>query len=158
MAFANIVQEYQRNEISIDLMRYIPGEHGLMDFTFVSLFEWAAREGYATFNLGLSALSGVGDHPQDPNIERALHYIYEHVNQFYNFKGLHAFKAKFHPTWSSRYLIYPNAATLPAVALGLNRASSDKSALQRYLSPLRNSINLQPALLLTPLGKITKTN
>ena len=143
VAFANIVPEFQRNEISIDLMRYIPGEHGLMDFMFVSLFEWAAREGYASFNLGLSALSGVGEHPEDPNIERALHYIYEHVNRFYNFKGLHAFKAKFHPHWAPRYLIYPNATALPAVALGLNRASNGRNLLHEYLPPLRNPFRVR---------------
>ena len=138
VAFANVVLEYQRSEISIDLMRYIPGEHGIMDFMFVSLFEWAAREGYASFDLGLSALSGVGEQPADPNIERALHYIFEHVNQFYNFKGLHAFKSKFHPVWAPRYLIYPNAAALPAIALGLNRASSGKVTLHGYLRPFSN--------------------
>jgi len=142
VAFANIVPEYQRNEISIDLMRYIPGEHGIMDFMFVSLFEWAAREGYTSFNLGLSALSGVGEHPEDPNIERALHYIYEHVNQFYNFKGLHAFKSKFHPQWAPRYLIYPNAAVLPAIALGLNNASNGQNPLHNYLFPLRGLFNV----------------
>ena len=142
VAFANIVPEYQRNEISIDLMRYIPGEHGIMDFMFVSLFEWAAREGYTSFNLGLSALSGVGEHPEDPNIERALHYIYEHVNQFYNFKGLHAFKSKFHPQWVPRYLIYPNAAALPAIALGLNNASNGQNPLHNYLFPLRSLFNV----------------
>jgi len=141
VAFANIVPEYQRSEISIDLMRYIPGEHGIMDFMFVSLFEWAAQEGYASFNLGLSALSGVGEHPEDPNIERALHYIYEHVNQFYNFKGLHAFKSKFHPYWAPRYLIYPQAAALPAVALGLNRASNGQHFLHARLSSFRNLPN-----------------
>jgi len=143
VAFANIVPEFQRNEISIDLMRYIPGEHGIMDFMFVSLFEWAAREGYASFNLGLSALSGVGEHPEDPNIERALHYIYEHVNQFYNFKGLHAFKSKFHPNWSPRYLIYPNATALPAIALGLNHATSGRILLHSYLSSLRDIFNIR---------------
>jgi phosphatidylglycerol lysyltransferase len=142
-AFANIVTEFQRNEISIDLMRYIPGEHGIMDFMFVSLFEWAIREGYASFNLGLSALTGVGEHPEDPNIERALNYIYEHVNQFYNFKGLHAFKSKFHPCWSPRYLIYPNAAALPAIALGLNRASNGKNFLINYIPSLRNLYNMR---------------
>lgn len=139
VAFANIVREYQRNEVTIDLMRYFPGEHGLIDFMFVSLFEWAAREGYTSFNLGLSALSGVGEHPEDPNIERAMHYIFEHISQFYNFKGLHAFKAKFHPTWAPRYLVYPNATALPAIALGLNRASSGGNIFRDYLSPLRTS-------------------
>ena len=47
--------------------------------------------------MGLSGLSGIGENPTDPAIERALHYIYEHVDQFYNFKGLHEFKAKFDP-------------------------------------------------------------
>jgi len=108
VAFANFIPEYQRNEITVDLMRHITDEHGIMDFMFVSLFEWARSEGYTGFNLGLSALSGVGEHPEDPNIERALHYIYEHFNRFYNFKGLHKFKSKFHPIWSPRYLIYTN--------------------------------------------------
>jgi phosphatidylglycerol lysyltransferase len=144
VAFANIVSEYQRNEITIDLMRYIPGEHGIMDFMFVSIFEWAAWEGYASFNLGLSALSGVGERPEDPNIERALHYIFEHVNQFYNFKGLHAFKAKFHPTWEPRYLIYPNAAALPTIALGLNHASNGRYHFRNYFFPSSNRFFGQP--------------
>ena len=146
VAFANIVPEYQRNEISIDLMRYIPGEHGIMDFMFVSLFEWAASEGYANVNLGLSGLSGLGERAEDPNIERALHYVYEHVNQFYNFKGLHAFKAKFHPTWVPRYLIYPNAAALPTIILGLNHASSGGGVLYNYLPPLRSVFKPRQAL------------
>jgi phosphatidylglycerol lysyltransferase len=143
VAFTNIVREYQRNEITIDLMRYIPGEHGIMDFMFVSLFEWAVQEGYVSFDLGLSALSGVGEHPEDPNVERALHYIYEHVNQFYNFKGLHAFKAKFHPDWSPRYLVYPNTTALPAIALGLSQASNGGHIFRDYLSPLWNTLDIR---------------
>jgi phosphatidylglycerol lysyltransferase len=124
-AFANIVSEYQINEITIDLMRHRREvESGMMDFLFVSLFEWAKEKGYATFNLGLSSLSGIGEHPEDPAIERAMHYIYEHVNQFYNFKGLHAFKEKFHPAWSPRYLIYPNTASLPTIVLAMAQSDS----------------------------------
>jgi phosphatidylglycerol lysyltransferase len=133
-AFANIVPEYQANESSIDLMRYRQtGEHGLMDFLFVSLFEWARQAGLKTFNLGLSALSGVGEGPQDPAIERALHYIYEHVDQYYNFKGLHDYKEKFHPTWSPRYLVYPSVASLPMVTLAMLRADSGENWLTSYL-------------------------
>ena len=71
----------------------------------------------------LSALSGVGEHSDDPLIERALHYIYNNVNRFYNFRGLHVFKEKFHPTWSPRYLIYPGPSNLPAVSVALFRAT-----------------------------------
>ena len=94
-----------------------------MDFLFVSLFQWAKESGYAKFNLGLSALSGVGEHSEDPAIERALHYIYRNVSRLYNFRGLHAFKEKFHPVWSPRYLVYPGASNLPAVSVALFQAS-----------------------------------
>ena len=88
-AFANILPEYQRNEVGVDLMRRRREvEPGTMDFLFVSLFQWAREQGYATFNLGLSSLSGVGEHPGDPAAEKILHFVYEHVDQFYNFKGL----------------------------------------------------------------------
>ena len=123
-AFANIVTEFQAREVAVDLMRYRSQvESGLMDFLFVSTFGWAKENGYSTFNLGLSALSGVGEHSEDPTIERALNYIYRNVNRFYNFRGLHAFKEKFHPVWSPRYLIYSNKADLPAVSLALLRAN-----------------------------------
>lgn len=123
-AFVNIISEFQRNEVTIDLMRHRSHvESGIMDFLFVSLLLWAKEQKYETFNLGLSALSGVGEHSDDPVIERTLHYIYENVNRFYNFRGLHAFKEKFHPTWSPRYLVYPAPASLPAVSVALFRAT-----------------------------------
>ncbi|MCA1953920.1 MAG: flippase-like domain-containing protein [Anaerolinea sp.] len=132
-AFANIVPEYQRNEVTIDLMRRRRElENGTMEFMFVSLFEWAKQQGYDTFNLGLSALSGVGEHPDDPAIERVMHFIYEHVNQFYNFKGLHAFKEKFHPQWSPRYLIYRGASNMAQAWLAVTQANSGEGGLLNY--------------------------
>jgi phosphatidylglycerol lysyltransferase len=125
VAFANLVCEYQQNEITLDLMRRRhPIENGVMEFLFVAIFQWAKERGYATVNLGMSALYGVGEEPHDPALERMLHYLYEHVNQFYNFKGLHEFKEKFHPAWSPRYLAYSGAASLIGVAVALERASS----------------------------------
>lgn len=136
-AFANLLPEYRKNEVTIDLMRRRRQvEGGTMDFLFIHLFRWAQAEGYASFNLGLSALSGVGDAPGDPAVERGLHYLYEHVNQFYNFKGLHAFKGKFHPRWEPRYLIYAGAVSLPAVALALIRADSGDEFVRDYLHAL----------------------
>lgn len=136
-AFANILPEYQKNECTIDLMRRRREvESGTMDFLFVHLFQWARERGYDGFNLGLCALSGVGETPDDPVVEQALHYLYEHVNQFYNFKGLHAFKDKFHPRWEPRYLAYPGAPDLPAIALALIRADSGDAFVQDYLRDL----------------------
>lgn len=139
VAFANVVPEYQRNEISIDLMRRrCEVESGTMEFLFVAFLQWAHDKGYATFNLGLSALSGVGQQSDDPVIERALHYIYEHINRFYNFKGLHEFKEKFHPEWSPRYLVYPNVGRLPAILTTLARVSSGNDLVAGYLHDIFN--------------------
>lgn len=115
-AFVTLVPVAAQQELGIDLMRYRPDTaKGIMDYLFVTLIQWAQAEGYARLNLGLSALAGVGEHRDDPIVERALHSIYEHVNHYYNFKGLHAFKEKFHPIWLPRYLAYPGAMQLPDV-------------------------------------------
>ena len=134
VAFANIITEYQRSEVTVDLMRRQGEiENGTMDFLFIAFFLWAKEHGYASFNLGLSALSGVGEKPNDPAVERALRYIYAHVNQFYNFKGLHEFKEKFHPEWSPRYLVYPGPTSLLGVALTLQWASSGDDFFEEYI-------------------------
>jgi phosphatidylglycerol lysyltransferase len=136
-AFVNILPRYQFNGATVDLMRRRrETENGTMDFLLVALLQWAKAQGYVTFNLGLSALSGVGEHPGDPVIERALHYIYEHINQFYSFKGLHAFKEKFHPEWSPRYLVYPGPASLPSVAIAMVRADSGDNFVWDYFKDL----------------------
>jgi len=133
-AFANIVTEFQKNEVAVDLMRHrAQVDSGLMDFLFVSLLTWAKEQNYASFNLGLSALSGVGEELDDPVMERALHYIYRNVNQFYNFRGLHAFKEKFRPTWSPRYLVYPGPSNLPAVSISILNANLGGSLLGNFI-------------------------
>lgn len=135
-AFANLVPEYQANETSIDLMRHrVEAEHGTMEFIFASMFQWAKEQGYATFSLGLSALSGTGERSDDPAVDRAIHYLFEHLNRFYNFKGLHEFKEKFHPDWQPRYLIYPGAASLPSVVTAIVRANTGDDFFSVYFPP-----------------------
>ncbi len=127
-AFANIVTEYQASEVTIDLMRHRhPLENGTMEYLFVNQFLWARAKGCHSFNLGLSALSGVGEQADDPAIERVMHFIYENVNQFYNFKGLHAFKEKFNPEWSPRYLIYRGTSNLAPAWLAVTQANAGSS-------------------------------
>ncbi len=133
-AFANIVPEYQHNEVSLDLMRRKHQiENGTMDLLFASLFDWAKKKGYATFSLGLSGLSGIGEKSDDPAVEKVLRLLSDNLSRFYNFKGLHAFKEKFHPMWEPRYLVYSESANLPAVAAALIRAHSGDNFLWGYL-------------------------
>lgn len=132
MAFANLVPEYQLNEATLDLMRHHRDvEHGAMDFLFVSLMQHCQAQGYDSFNLGLVALSGVGEMPSAPGLEKGMRYLYEHLNSIYNFQGLRAYKDKFHPRWEPRYFVYPHLADLPAVVVALVRADSG-DRLQDY--------------------------
>jgi phosphatidylglycerol lysyltransferase len=136
-AFTNILPEYQKNEVTVDMIRRrtdAPG--GTMDYLFVSLFLWAKEHRFSTFSLGLSALSGVGEQSNSPVPEKVIHYTYEHIDQFYNFKGLHEFKEKYHPAWAKRYLVYPGAASLPDVITALARAEAGDTFILDYLRDL----------------------
>ncbi|MCB9419393.1 MAG: flippase-like domain-containing protein [Ardenticatenaceae bacterium] len=136
-AFANVVPEYAQKEASIDLMRRRHEmENGTMEFLFGSLLLWCKEQGYDTFNLGLSSLSGVGEAPDDPAAEKAMHYVYDHINQFYNFQGLHNFKEKFNPIWEPRFVVFPGYASLPSIWLALARASSGDDFLRGYMREL----------------------
>jgi len=133
VAFANLVSEYQLNEITNDMMRYRRAiENGMMDFLFISMFQHYKERGYDSFNIGLSVLAGVGDTEESRRLEKVLRYLQEHLNRFYNFQGLHAYKEKFHPSWEPRYLVYPSLAALPDVVVALIRADSGDRLLDYF--------------------------
>ncbi|MCV3215715.1 phosphatidylglycerol lysyltransferase domain-containing protein [Plectonema radiosum NIES-515] len=132
-AFTNIVSEYQLNEVTNDMMRHRKSiENGTMDFLFISMLQHFQEQGYDSFNFGLSALAGVGDSKESRKLERVLHYLYEHLNRFYNFQGLHAYKEKFRPRWEPRYLVYPSLTALPDVVVALIRADSGDRLLDYF--------------------------
>ena len=135
LAFANIIPEYQLNDITIDLMRHRANiERGTMDVLFVSMFQHFKEREYDGFNLGLSALSGVGEGADAPKLEKSLKHLAEHLERFYSFQGLHEYKDKFHPRWEPRYLVYPGLVSLPAVVTALVRADSGDRLLD-YFKP-----------------------
>lgn len=78
----------------------------------------------------------MGEDPDDPAIERGIHYLFEHLNQIYNFKGLYDFKNKFTPEWSPRYLVHPGLVHLPGLSVALVRADSGDDAIWTYLREL----------------------
>ncbi|NMG11533.1 phosphatidylglycerol lysyltransferase domain-containing protein [Brasilonema sp. UFV-L1] len=133
IAFTNIVSEYQVNEVTNDLMRHRKSiENGTMDFLFISMFQHYKERGYDSFNIGLSALAGVGETQESGRLEKVLRYLYKHLERFYNFQGLHAYKDKFQPRWESRYLVFPSLAALPDVVVALIRADSGDRLLDYF--------------------------
>lgn len=136
-AFANLVPNQLIQEISIDLMRHSAAmPHGSMDFLFLALLEHGKAKGYQRFNLGLSALSGVGEEATSGRMEKVINYLYQHLNQFYNFQGLHAYKEKYKPSWEPRYLVFPSYGSLIDLVVALIRADSGDRVIDYFLPDL----------------------
>jgi phosphatidylglycerol lysyltransferase len=133
-AFANMISSGDR-VIGVDLMRRrTEVENGTMECLFASMLQHCQALGYAEFDLGLSALAGVGEAEKSGRLEKVLIYLSEHLSKFYNFQGLHSFKDKFGPRWEARYLVYPSLGSLPDVVVALIRADSGDRLLD-YLWP-----------------------
>ena len=109
IAFANIWRGGHRKELSIDLMRYVPdAPHGVMEYLFVELMLYGHAEGYEYFSLGMAPLSGVDSHRLGPLWNRVSNLMFRHGEHFYNFQGLRAYKNKFDPEWTPKYLASPS--------------------------------------------------
>ena len=121
VAFANLWSGAAGGEISPDLMRRsADAPRNVMDFLFLQLLLWGKAEGYATANLGMAPLAGLGSpslaRPElAPLWSRAGAFVYGRGETFYNFQGLRKFKEKFSPVWHPRYLASPGGFALPRV-------------------------------------------
>jgi phosphatidylglycerol lysyltransferase len=116
VAFANVWTTESKDEISPDLMRYLPdAPDGVMEFLLVELMLWGKREGYERFNLGMAPLSGIESRALAPLWSRINALVFRHGEHFYNFQGLRRYKEKFEPDWSPRYLVAPGGLVLPRV-------------------------------------------
>ena len=116
VAFANLWATPDRNELSVDLMRFRGrAVRDVMDYLFVQLMLWGKAQGYARFDLGMAPLSGLQDRQLAPLWTRAGALLFTHGERLYNFEGLRRYKEKFRPVWQPRYLAAPGGPTLAAV-------------------------------------------
>jgi phosphatidylglycerol lysyltransferase len=120
VAFANMWQGAEKEELSIDLMRYLTdAPHNVMEYLFVQLLLWGKREGYLWFNLGMAPLSGLEGRELAPLWNRVGAFIFRHGEHFYNFQGLRQYKEKFGPKWRPRYIASPGGLALPRILADL---------------------------------------
>ncbi len=125
VAFANLWQTVKKQELSIDLMRYdpdIPG--GVMEFLFVELMLWGQMQDYQWFSLGMAPLSGLERRSLAPLWHKIGTIIFDLGDEFYNFEGLHNYKAKFDPVWEPRYLAAPAGISVPFILMTTTRLIS----------------------------------
>lgn len=118
VAFANLWRSGDRDELSVDMMRYVPGvSHVLMDALFANLMLYASAESYRWFSLGAAPLSGLSNHPLASTWNRIGTFIYRRGDEFYNFEGLRAFKQKFDPVWTPQYIACRGGLAMPQILL-----------------------------------------
>lgn len=111
-AFANVLEGPRGEELTVDLMRYLPadapgGLTGAMDYLFLELMLHGKERGFARFNLGMAPLAAVGEMRWARPIERLAHRFFLYGEAWYNYQGLRRFKDKFDPVWEPRYMAYP---------------------------------------------------
>jgi phosphatidylglycerol lysyltransferase len=115
VAFANMWTGVGE-ELSVDLMRYIPeAPPGVMEYLFIELMLWGREHGFQRMLLGMAPLSGLDSRALAPRWHRFGGLVYRHGGHFYNFKGLRRYKEKFDPIWEPRYLAAPAGLALPRI-------------------------------------------
>ncbi|MBK8175243.1 MAG: bifunctional lysylphosphatidylglycerol flippase/synthetase MprF [Rhodospirillales bacterium] len=108
IAFATLLLTDTGEEASVDVMRHLPDAPSLtMEFLMTALMLEMKSRGVRWFNLGMAPLSGLEQRRLAPIWHRLGALVFEHGEQFYNFRGLRQFKQKFDPYWEPRYLASP---------------------------------------------------
>ena len=126
VAFANILTCAGKEELTVDLIRYLPDEapRDVMAYLFTHLMLWGQQEGYKAFNLGMAPLSGLDYYPPGPLWNRIGSFIFHRAEYLYNFQGVRAYKNKFDPMWKPRYLAFSGGLSLPRVLADMAALSS----------------------------------
>ncbi len=121
-AFINQVPSFDPDEANYDLLRYTSGALGnANDFLLMEFIAHLHQQGFKRLNLGLCMFAGVGSEEERTLIDNALRLLYAKGDRFYSFSGLHRFKAKYEPEWSSRYIAYRGGISrFTRVATALN--------------------------------------
>lgn len=120
IAFGNLWQGAEKDELAIDLMRYLPGAtHGVMEYLIIQSMLWGKAQGYQWFNLGMAPLSGLEDRSLAPLWNRLGAFVFRHGEDFYNFQGLRRYKDAFGPVWQPKYLACPGGMVLPRILANL---------------------------------------
>jgi len=119
-AFANLWTGARLEELSLDLMRYLPETaEGVMEFLFICLMLWGKEQGYRWFNLGMAPFSGLDNRALAPLWNRLGAFVFRYGEHFYNFQGLRQYKEKFDPEWQPKYLASPGGLALPQIFANL---------------------------------------
>lgn len=97
--------------MALDMMlRDKHAPNGLMEAAIAEAAEHFGRQGIHNLNLGLAPLA---------NTHTGIQKFLSNFSHFYEFKSLHAFKAKLATRWEPKYIVTEKRANLPKITLAL---------------------------------------
>lgn len=121
VAFANLLAGADREELSVDLMRYSEdAPASVMEYLILKLLLWGREREYRWFSLGMAPLAGLEARRLSPLWSRMGAAVFRYGEHFYNFQGLREYKDKFDPVWEPRYLASPGGLVLPRILVNVS--------------------------------------
>ncbi len=109
--------------MALDLMLKSPlAPSGTVEAAFCESIEYFKNRDCRQVSLGLATRETESPHTDSQLAQKAVDFLYKNFNQLYHYQSLAAFKAKFHPVWQPRFLIYPGETELPKIAVALAQA------------------------------------
>jgi len=121
VAFANLLESADQEELSVDLMRFLPGgPEQTMEYLLVHLLQHGREQGWHWFDLGMAPLSGLETGAYATLWQRLGALLFLYGEKVYNFQGVRSFKEKFDPVWEPRYLASSGGVALPRILANLS--------------------------------------
>ncbi len=120
---------------TLDVMRRRPeGFRPVMEFMIASACLAFKEQGALTVSLSGAPLARSEEDDDVTPVEALLNQLGELLEPVYGFRSLHQFKTKFKPRYIPMYMVYPDGAALPRVAVSLTAAFLPGSGLRQYAS------------------------
>lgn len=121
VAFANVWEGAEKEELSADLTRHSPdAPAGTTEFMLTELMLWGRQEGYAMFNLGLTPLPDIGQMPLASLWRRVSGAAHEQAAALEDSRSLRECREQFRPEWQARYMALPGGPALPHIVKDLS--------------------------------------
>jgi phosphatidylglycerol lysyltransferase len=117
---------YRRGQLfgyTLDFMRRRPKSfNGIMDFLIGSAARDFQADGMKILSLSGAPLARCDRGEPPARLQQVVDLLGRALEPIYGFQSLHAFKARFNPTYQPLYLTYPDPVALPKIGRAITRA------------------------------------
>jgi lysyl-tRNA synthetase class 2 len=123
------------SKLSLDRMqRDKNSEQGITELMIADTVEYAKTNGITHISLNFAAFRSLFERAEKISagpIVRGTRNLIRFFSNWFQVESLYRFNAKFQPEWQTRYVLYPKAADLPAVAWAALRAEKFISSFKK---------------------------